>query len=52
LGICGGVSANQYLREQFTQLCQEEGVRLYLPDQSLCGDNAAMIAAAALLNIK
>lgn len=52
LGICGGVSANQYLREQFTNLCHEMGVQLYLPNLSLCGDNAAMIAAAAVLAIK
>lgn len=52
LGICGGVSANQYLREQFTAMCDEMGVQLYLPKPSLCGDNAAMVAAAALLKIK
>ena len=52
LGICGGVSANQYLREQFNNMCQELGVQLYLPTPELCGDNAAMIAAAALLGIK
>lgn len=52
LGICGGVSANQYLRQQFSALCSELGVNLYLPNAALCGDNAAMIAAAALLNIK
>lgn len=52
LGICGGVSANQYLREQFNNMCQELKVQLYLPSPELCGDNAAMIAAAALLGIK
>ena len=52
LGICGGVSANQYLREEFAKLCEELGVKLFLPKPLLCGDNAAMIAAAAILNIK
>ena len=52
LGICGGVSANQYLREQFKIMCQKSNVKLYLPDSCLCGDNAAMIAAAGLLQIK
>lgn len=52
LGICGGVSANQYLREQFTIMCQKQNIKLFLPDSSLCGDNAAMIAAAGLLGIK
>lgn len=51
-GICGGVSANQYLREQFRVMCKERGVKLYLPDHALCGDNAAMIAAAGMLQIK
>ena len=52
LGICGGVSANEYLRDEFTKLCQELEVQLFLPNRALCGDNAAMIAAAGLLNIK
>ena len=52
LGICGGVSANEYLRDEFTKLCQELDVQLFLPNRALCGDNAAMIAAAGLLNIK
>ncbi|MBS7401289.1 MAG: tRNA (adenosine(37)-N6)-threonylcarbamoyltransferase complex transferase subunit TsaD [Eubacteriales bacterium] len=52
LGICGGVSANRYLREQFQKLCDELGVKLYLPKPELCGDNAAMIASAAVLGIK
>ena len=52
LGICGGVSANQYLRAQFTKLCEELNVKLFLPTPELCGDNAAMIAAAAVLKIK
>ncbi len=52
LGICGGVSANQYLRDEFTKMCNELEVKLFLPNPNLCGDNAAMIAAAGLLNIK
>ncbi len=52
LGICGGVSANQYLRERFKLMCEEMGVKLYLPIPNLCGDNAAMIAAAGVLGIK
>lgn len=51
-GICGGVSANQYLRDQFQIACDGLGVKLYLPRPDLCGDNAAMIAAAAMLAIK
>lgn len=41
LTICGGVAANAYLREQFPGA--------FFPEPGLCGDNAAMIGAAAIL---
>jgi len=41
LAVSGGVAANEYLRKQFPNA--------YFPSQELCGDNAAMIAAAAIL---
>jgi N6-L-threonylcarbamoyladenine synthase len=50
-GICGGVSANKYLREQMQGECERLGAELYLPLPELCGDNGAMIAAAGILNI-
>ena len=28
-----------------TELCEKEGIELYLPPLNLCGDNGAMIAA-------
>ena len=45
IALAGGVSANSYMREQFLKL-QEEGYKIYYPDQILCTDNAAMIASA------
>ncbi len=45
LAVAGGVAANSHLR---ARLCEIAGVRkipLFLPPLSLCGDNAAMIAA-------
>jgi N6-L-threonylcarbamoyladenine synthase len=45
--IGGGVAANSELRERITATCSELGVDLWVPDRSLCTDNAAMIAAAA-----
>ena len=45
LAICGGVAANSHLRRRAEELCRRRGVRLCLPPVSLCGDNAAMIAA-------
>lgn len=45
--IGGGVAANKPLRERITSLCDELGVRLWIPAFDLCTDNAAMIAGAA-----
>lgn len=39
----GGVAANTRVRRDLTTLCEKRGYRLYLPQLSLCGDNAAMI---------
>ncbi len=39
----GGVAANSRIRRDLTALCQRRGWQLYLPQLSLCGDNAAMI---------
>lgn len=46
LVLAGGVAANSHLRAALEQLCESAGVRLAMPDRSLCGDNGAMIAAA------
>jgi len=43
----GGVAANSILRAKLTDLCKKEGIELYLPPLSLCGDNGAMIACQA-----
>ncbi len=45
LAAAGGVSANRLLRRDLTRLAEERGLQLFLPDKSLCGDNAAMIAS-------
>jgi N6-L-threonylcarbamoyladenine synthase len=42
--VSGGVSRNSLLRSRFTQECAALGIKLYLPDQIYCTDNAAMIA--------
>jgi N6-L-threonylcarbamoyladenine synthase len=44
----GGVAANAQLRQAYEQMCAELGVKLVVPPISACGDNAAMIALAAL----
>ncbi len=49
LALSGGVSLNRALREAFAGACRDAGLELLTADPSLCGDNAAMIAFAALL---
>jgi N6-L-threonylcarbamoyladenine synthase len=45
--IGGGVAANSELRGRLRVVCEDLGVRLWVPATELCTDNAAMIAAAA-----
>lgn len=46
LAVAGGVAANSHLRRRLAEVAKEKGVPLFIPPLSLCGDNAAMIAAA------
>ncbi len=45
LVLAGGVSANSVLRADIEDMCRRNGWKLYLPELSLCGDNAAMVGA-------
>ena len=45
LVLAGGVSANSVLRKDMEELCKKHGFKLYLPELSLCGDNAVMVAS-------
>lgn len=45
LVICGGVSANKYLQEQFKIECDKNRIKLIVPPLNLCTDNGAMIAS-------
>ncbi len=47
IALAGGVSANSRLRKRMTDICNQKGWELYMPDLSLCGDNAAMVGAQA-----
>jgi N6-L-threonylcarbamoyladenine synthase len=51
--IGGGVAANRYLRERLQQLVLDEfpDVELRLPHAAITGDNAVMIAEAALCHL-
>lgn len=46
IALAGGVAANSRLRERVRQEAAEAGHEAYLPSLELCGDNAAMVAAA------
>lgn len=45
LVLAGGVSANSVLRADVIELCKKHDWELYLPELSLCGDNAVMVAS-------
>jgi N6-L-threonylcarbamoyladenine synthase len=45
LALVGGVAANQHLRQRLTGEAGKAGLKVHIPPLSLCGDNAAMIAA-------
>jgi N6-L-threonylcarbamoyladenine synthase len=45
--VAGGVAANLGLRRQLAEAGVEHGFTVQFPDRALCGDNGAMIAAAA-----
>ncbi|MBQ5649112.1 MAG: tRNA (adenosine(37)-N6)-threonylcarbamoyltransferase complex transferase subunit TsaD, partial [Clostridia bacterium] len=44
--LAGGVAANSHLRAAIKAVCDKTGAKMYVPPISLCGDNAAMVAAA------
>ncbi len=43
IALAGGVAANSGLREMLEKRAEKNGMTLYVPPLSLCGDNAAMI---------
>jgi len=51
LAVVGGVSLNSRLRKRMAEACAERGIPLLLAEPAYCGDNAAMIAAAAGLGL-
>lgn len=45
--VAGGVSANSVLRRELALMCDKYKLELYMPELSLCGDNAAMVGSQA-----
>ena len=52
LCLAGGVAANSHLRARLSEVVRKNGVKLFIPTLDLCGDNGAMIAAAAYYEYK
>jgi N6-L-threonylcarbamoyladenine synthase len=48
----GGVAANQKLRDELSVHCSNLNVKFFVPEKSLCTDNAAMIGAYACFHPK
>lgn len=46
IAVTGGVAMNSRLRQAFSEMCPREGFQVFFTRPDLCGDNAAMIAAA------
>lgn len=47
--LAGGVAANKKLRETLRSEIENIGVKFFVPEMKYCGDNAAMVGAAAVL---
>jgi N6-L-threonylcarbamoyladenine synthase len=52
IALVGGVAANSRLRAKLRTDAGQKGIRVYIPSLNLCGDNAAMIAAAGYHYLK
>jgi N6-L-threonylcarbamoyladenine synthase len=52
LTVSGGVSCNRELRKQLGDACKRHGLEFKTAEPSLCTDNAAMIAFAAMLKLE
>ena len=52
IALVGGVAANSRLRDRLKSAAKSNGISVHIPSLHLCGDNAAMIAAAGYHYIK
>jgi N6-L-threonylcarbamoyladenine synthase len=52
IAVVGGVAANSGLRHKVRSAAEDRGLKVHVPSAELCGDNAAMIAAAGYHYLK
>jgi len=52
LVVAGGVAANQPIRAALTEVAARHGLRMAAPPLRLCGDNAVMVAWAAIERLR
>lgn len=48
--LAGGVAANKQLREGLKTAVENADIKFYCPELKYCGDNAAMVGAAAIIS--
>jgi len=49
--LAGGVSANQLLRKEMQNACDQNNLNCYFPEMKYCTDNASMIGSAGYFKI-
>lgn len=52
LCIAGGVASNSFIRESLIKMCEDNNIKVFIPDKKYCTDNATMIGAAAYILYK